>query len=73
MGFRTFDFKCTNENCAIVGVKEERFIRYDSLIPDDLDIKCEQQLCESCGSTLQKCVSAPPTHISWSLWRAGMG
>jgi hypothetical protein len=71
MGFRTFDFKCNNNECEFYNVKEERFIRY--VEQAELDVKCDEQTCEGCDSKMQKCISAPPTHLSWSLWRAGIG
>jgi len=73
MGFRSYDFKCTNEECSAVGETEERLIKYSSLCDGDLETKIEQQVCEHCGESVQRLIGAPMTHISWSLWRANLG
>lgn len=61
-GFISFDYKCTNTDCAQFEKIDDRIHRRD-----------EEQVCKECKGPVEKLVSFPGgargRHVSWSLWQ----
>lgn len=51
------DYFCKSEECEYSKKKKEYMHK-----------KAQKPTCEACGAELVVAPSAPPPHISWSLW-----